>query len=102
MTIAISSIIARIGIFFRDISGVVGVLVHIWFYLSPGFYLRFVVPDEYRFFYDLNPFATIFPAWRDVLIYGNQPDLVSLGILFAIFLPIARSLSKSWFISANM
>jgi len=89
MTIAISTIVARIGIFFRDISGVVSVLVHIWFYLSPGIYLRFVVPDEYRFIYDLNPFATLFPAWRDVLINGSQPDLVGLGILFVVFLPIA-------------
>lgn len=89
MTIAISTIIARVGIFFRDISGVVSVLVHIWFYLSPGIYLRFVVPEEYRMIYDLNPFATIFPAWRDVLINGTQPDLMGLAIIFAVFLPIA-------------
>lgn len=89
MIIAISTIIAKIGIFFRDISGIVSVLVHIWFYLSPAIYLRFVVPDEYRMIYDLNPFATIFPAWRDVLINGVQPDLIGLGILFVVFLPIA-------------
>ena len=89
ITVAIATNVAKIGIFFRDISGVVSILVHIWFYLSPIIYLRFVVPDEYRFYYELNPFATIFPAWRDVLINGELPDLVGLGILFVIFLPLA-------------
>ncbi len=81
--------LAKAGVFFRDISQIVWVFVGIWFYLSPGIYPERLIPDDYRWLYDLNPFATLFPAWRAILIEGVQPDLIRLGILFAIFIPFA-------------
>ena len=35
---------------------------------------------KYRYLYsNLNPFATLFTAYRDVVIYGHRPDLWMLG-----------------------
>lgn len=97
--IAIVTNMAKLGIFVRDITQVITVVVGILFFVSPIIYQKFLVPPEYRFWYDLNPLATLLPAWRDVLINGVQPDLVNLGIWFVVFLPIAfygfRSLAKS-------
>jgi ABC-type polysaccharide/polyol phosphate export permease len=99
MIVAFSSYLSKYGVLFKDLAQISWVFVAIWFYLSPGIYPERLIPDAYRWIYDLNPFATIFPAWRSVLIDGVQPDLVRLGIWFAVFLPLAlvglRSLNKS-------
>ncbi|MBS3926349.1 MAG: hypothetical protein KGZ34_06645 [Nitrosarchaeum sp.] len=99
MITAIVTNIAKFGIFVRDITQVITVIVGIMFFISPIIYEKFLVPIEYRFWYDLNPLAILLPAWRDVLINGVQPDLIKLGILFVIFLPLVfygfRSLIKS-------
>jgi lipopolysaccharide transport system permease protein len=93
------SFLAKYGVFFRDLGQIVWVGVAIWFYLSPGIYPENLIPDGYRWLYDMNPFATILPAWRQVLIEGTTPDLFKLGIWFLVFLPIAlaglRSVNNS-------
>jgi ABC-type polysaccharide/polyol phosphate export permease len=99
MMIAIITNVAKFGIFVRDITQVVTVIVGILFFVSPIIYQKILVPPELRFWYDLNPLATLLPAWRDVLINGIQPDLTSLGLWFVFFLPLAfygfRTLTSS-------
>jgi ABC-type polysaccharide/polyol phosphate export permease len=99
LIIAIVTNLAKFGIFVRDITQAVTVIIGMLFFVSPIIYQKVLVPQEYRIWYDLNPLATLLPAWRDVLINGVHPDLFSLGIWFAISLPLAfygfRSLAKS-------
>jgi lipopolysaccharide transport system permease protein len=85
-TLGLVSLIGRIGIFVRDLQQIVWVITSIWFYLSPGIYPVELVPSEFRQIYELNPFATILTAYRDVMIDGVQPDLLSLTIWFGIFI----------------
>jgi lipopolysaccharide transport system permease protein len=89
MIVAFSTVLARLGVFFKDIGQIIWVGTAIWFYLSPGIYPASIIPEKYLWLYNLNPFATIFPAWRNVLIDGSLPDLLSLSIWLAIFLPFA-------------
>jgi len=99
MIVGIVPHLAKLGIFFRDIAQVVNVIVGILFFISPIIYQKILVPEEYLMWYNLNPLATLLPAWRDVMINGVQPDLISLGIWFAVFLPLAfwglNSVAKS-------
>ena len=37
------------------------------------------IPEQYRFIYLLNPFATLFNSYRDVVIEGRVPDFWMLG-----------------------
>jgi ABC-type polysaccharide/polyol phosphate export permease len=87
--IGLVTIFGKLGIFFKDLQMLIWPVISIWFYLSPGIYPETMIPDQYRWVYDLNPFATIFPAWRNVIVDGVQPDLMNLGIWFLVFLPIA-------------
>jgi lipopolysaccharide transport system permease protein len=89
MNVAFVSNLGRIGLFYRDLSQILWLFVAIWFFVSPGAYPKIVIPQHFLWLYDLNPWATIFPAWRDSLIVGTQPDLVRIGIWFAIFFPLA-------------
>ena len=99
MIISFVTYLSKYGVLFKDLVQISWVFVAIWFYLSPGIYPERLIPDGYRWLYDLNPWATLFPAWRSVLIDGVQPDLIRLGIWFVVFLPIAlfglRALTKS-------
>ena len=89
MITAFVSHFARIGLFFRDLSQVLWFFVSIWFFISPGAYPKIAIPQEYAWLYDLNPWATIFPAWREVFVIGEEPNLAVLGIWFVIFIPLA-------------
>lgn len=89
MTITFVTHLAKAGLFYRDLSQVLWFFVAIWFFVSPGAYPRIAIPENYFWIYDLNPWAMIFPAWRDSLIIGTQPNLVGIGILIAIFVPLA-------------
>ncbi len=81
--------LARAGIFFRDLSPVVTAAMGILFFASPIIYQRFTIPEEYQIWFSINPLGTLLPAWRDVLIYGNSPDLAMLGLWFLVFLFVA-------------
>ncbi|MDE2590071.1 MAG: ABC transporter permease [Patescibacteria group bacterium] len=81
--------LAKYGVLFKDISQISWVFVSIWFYLSPGIYPEKLIPENFHWLYNMNPFATIFPAWRSILIDGTPPNMINLGIWFAVFIPIA-------------
>ncbi len=87
--IGVSSLLARAGAHLKDLANATWVFTSIWFYMSPGIYSESLIPAHWRFFYDLNPWATILPAYRSVFIDGTMPDLVKLSIWLGIFLIMA-------------
>lgn len=89
MTVTFVTHLAKWGLFYRDISQVLWFFTAIWFFVSPGAYPKIAIPADYLWIYDLNPWAIIFPAWRDALILGEQPNVLGLGILLLIFVPLA-------------
>ncbi len=87
-TLGIMGILATIGAFYRDIGQVTWLITSIWFYLSPGIYPETLIPQTLRPIYDLNPFATILPAYRALLLEGSPPDLTRLLLWTVIFIPL--------------
>ena len=85
-TMSLVMIFASLGIFVKDISRIIGVLVPIWWYLSPGMYGISRVPPEYRTFFKLNPFSHILPAYRDILLHDKTPELWPLLFIFGVSL----------------
>lgn len=98
MTISLVTFFAKYGLLFRDLGQILWMFVQVWFFASPGIYSENLVPVNWQWLYQINPFATIFPAWRNILIYGTSPNLINIGIWFAVFVPLAllglRSLQK--------
>ncbi len=98
-TLACSLLVAAGNVFFRDLGNVVGHLLRLWWFLSPGLY-SLATLDDTTFFKDhpplaslanANPFAILFEAYRAV-IYGSTikpdyaipsgpPNLTSLAVL---------------------
>ncbi|HEU5225150.1 MAG TPA: ABC transporter permease [Actinomycetota bacterium] len=77
-TLAFSFLVAAGNVFFRDLNNVVGHVLRLWWFLSPGLY-SIESLDKVSFLKDhptlitifnLNPFAILFTAYRTV-IYGT-------------------------------
>ena len=84
-TLPVAMVLGAFNVFYRDISNVSRHVLRLWFYLSPGLYaieeLR-KASAEYPAVGQLlllNPFATLFTAYRDVIYNTRAPDWASLG-----------------------
>jgi homopolymeric O-antigen transport system permease protein len=115
-TLACSLLVAAGNVFFRDLGNVVGHVLRLWWFLSPGLY-SIESLDQAGFLKDhptlitlfnLNPFAILFTAYRTV-IYGtaraagtrpeppSAPDFQALAVLMVaslIFLALTTLIFK--------
>lgn len=87
---------ASLGVYWRDVSQFVAILVNVLMFLSPIFYPVTALPEEFRRFLFLNPLTTIIEQVRDVMFWGNYPDFGKLGISLLIGLIVA-SMGFAWF-----
>ena len=79
LTLGFTVLIAAIAVLVRDVQHLIGVLLTFWFYLTPIFYDLKQLPPEAAGWMSLNPMAAIVSAYRDVTLYGQPPDWMSLG-----------------------
>jgi len=83
-TLGVGFFLSAINVFFRDTTKLTRYVFRIGFYLSPTLYPVSRVPEQFRDVYMLNPFATLIPAYRDVVMYHQVPDVAALGILAVV------------------
>lgn len=79
-TYALSLVAATFNLFYRDIQYVIGLVVMMWFYLTPVIYPVELFPPQYRWIFQINPMAVFINGYREILLNGNPPNLTSLGI----------------------
>ena len=90
ITIGLSWLLASLGVYLRDISQLVGIAITVLMFLSPIFYPMSSLPAEYRYLLQFNPLTPAIEGVRDVLCWGNLPEL---GI-YAVYLTV--SVIFSW------
>ena len=61
-----------------------GILILIWNYLTPVFYSIEIIPQQLRFFFNLNPMYQFLNSFRKIILYGQGLDLKHILILFLI------------------
>jgi lipopolysaccharide transport system permease protein/teichoic acid transport system permease protein len=104
-TLGLTYLLAAVNILFRDTYTLTAYVFQIWFYVSPGLYRLPLVPQNYKWLYNLNPFATILPAYHSLLLYHQMPDFAALGkvaaaslvllaIGFLVFVRLQRLFAK--------
>ena len=74
----ISLILASLYVYYRDLNQIWDIVLQIGFYASPIIYPLSLVPDEYLFYYTLNPITRLMVMYRDVLLYDMMPTLYDL------------------------
>ncbi|MNZ56694.1 ABC-2 type transporter [compost metagenome] len=76
----ISWALASLGVYLRDITQVIGVVITMLMFLSGIFYSVSSLPTEYQQIMQMNPLVPIIEQARAVLIWGEWPNyLVLLG-----------------------
>lgn len=80
---------AALNVYLRDLERIIGVLLHMWMFMTPIFIPISVVPEKYLWVYKVNPMAGIVGIWRDVF-YAPRMNIVAnwhlLIIAAAVFL----------------
>ncbi len=80
LTLGLSWFLASLGVYLRDIPQILGPVVTALMFLSPIFYPISALPDWIRPYLFLNPLALPIEQVRDVLIWGEAPDFLALGL----------------------
>jgi lipopolysaccharide transport system permease protein len=91
-----SWIIASLGVYFRDMQQIIGLLVTVMMFLTPIFYPKSVIPEAFQTWIYLNPLTFIVEQSRDVLIFGNMPDWFGL-LIYYLFSTAFAFLGYAWF-----
>lgn len=71
-----------VNVFFRDLEHLTGIIMMLWFWVTPIFYTIGMVPKGFRLLFSLNPMLPFILCYQDIIFLGKMPD-------FAIFLGIA-------------
>jgi lipopolysaccharide transport system permease protein len=75
LSLGMSWILSSLGIFLRDIGQIIGIVVQALSLLSPIFYSVSVIPEKFRWFYNLNPLTYYIENVRSVLLWGEIPQI---------------------------
>ena len=84
MIIGVGLILAVLNTYFSDIGHFYSVFTLILMYASALFYPMEIVPANIQMIFSLNPLYVAIVCFRDTILYGIFPDLLSL-IYLAIF-----------------
>ena len=72
LTIGLGYLVASLSVFLRDIPQSLGVILNLWFYVTPIVYPANVIPKAWRvWIFWLNPFTAITEVYRDLVLTGK-------------------------------
>jgi len=89
-SLAVATVLAGCNVFYRDVGNLARHLLRFWFYLSPALYGPDKVAELAKgdhwwvgTLFALNPWTTLFTAYRDVIYNDHAPDVLALGAVTA-------------------
>ena len=96
LIMGVSWFLASLGVFIRDVGQMTGMVTTVMMFLSPIFYPMSSLPETYRVWLNLNPLTFIVEQGRAVLLWGNAPDWIGLGLYTMVAVAIAYG-GLMWF-----
>ena len=90
-TMGLCWFLSALGVFLRDTSQVIGLVLTIWMFCTPIFYPASSLPGHLLWLFEKNPLYLVVEMYRNVLLEGTLPAAFPLTILWAI------SLAVFWF-----
>jgi lipopolysaccharide transport system permease protein len=85
LTAGLGYLSAGLTVFVRDIPQTLGVILNLWFYVTPIIYPASAIPESFRgWVFWLNPIATIAEVYRDIVIVGEIKHWSEWGVSLAI------------------
>ncbi len=83
-TFGLAFLLSSASVFFRDIPQILGTLFFVWFWITPIIYTVNLIPEQLQWIEYLNPAYYMVNIYRDVLFFGNLPELIMV-VPFFIF-----------------
>lgn len=72
-----SWLLSSVCVYIRDVGQLIPPLTSVLLFMSPIFYALKMIPESYRFIFMINPITPIVEETRQVLIYGENINLIS-------------------------
>lgn len=88
LSIGLSWFLASLGVYFRDVSQIIGVLATVLLFMSPILFPVTSLPPLAQTFIYLNPLSFIVEEMRQVIIWGQSPSWWGLAIYMTVSLII--------------
>jgi lipopolysaccharide transport system permease protein len=92
--------VASLGVFIRDLSHAIGIILQVLYFMTPIFYSVEMVPEKVRPILLLNPLTPIVQSARQVLMYDQWPDWHALGIVTLLSMTVFQ-LGYFWFMKTK-
>lgn len=83
-TYALSLLLSAFNLFYRDAQYVLSLGLILWMYLTPVIYPAELMPERYRWIFQLNPMAVLINAYRQIILSGSMPNLTSLMLAMGV------------------
>jgi lipopolysaccharide transport system permease protein len=96
MTVATCWFVAALGVYVRDISQAVPVVVTALLFLSSAIVPVDVLPERYRLVFELNPLTFFIDQVREVALWGRLPDWSGIAVRAVVGL-VLLYVSYGWF-----
>ena len=74
LTMGVGLILATLTTFFTDIKYLYGVLIMLLSFMTPLFYPIEIIPEQFLFFFKINPLYSAVSCFRDIVLYGSFPQ----------------------------
>ena len=89
LTLGIALVVAALHVFFRDTAQVLGMVLNVWFYVTPIVYPLAQVPGSFRPWLALNPLTALVGLYRGAFFGGELSGVAataSLAVTAAVLL----------------
>ncbi|MFH1827599.1 MAG: ABC transporter permease [bacterium] len=87
-TLGLSFILSSLNLFYRDIQYLMNAVILMWFYLTPVIYPIELIPERFRFIFQLNPMSVLINAQRRTIFGGAELNYTSMiiAVLLSLFI----------------
>ncbi len=100
LTLGLAWFLSSLGVYIRDMSQAISVIVQIMFFLTPIVYSPSIIPKNLLFLLALNPLAPIVDSFRRTLLWGKMIDWGAWGMITLVSTIIAI-LGFAWFVKTK-
>lgn len=73
-TLGLGLFLCAYGTFLRDLSYLFNIVRRVWLYVTPIFYPIDIIPENYRFLFELNPLYVYITIFRDFALNNTMPS----------------------------
>ncbi len=84
LALSVAMISSAVTVYLRDVEYILGIVAMAWQFLTPVMYSIEQVPEELHVIFNLNPMSPVIIAYRDILYYGQAPQLSTLLSAFVL------------------